>query len=71
MFSLVHPFLQTVTLQISWESLMFSRKPSNYDSHSKNRGNLGCFLRNRSKYGAILGSVSSIALSRRCTECRA
>ena len=32
MFSLVHPFLQTVTLQISWESLMFSRKPSNYDA---------------------------------------
>ena len=49
MFSLVHPFLQTVTLQISWESWMFSRKPSNYD--------------------AILGSVSSIAFSRRRKEC--
>ena len=38
-------------------------------SHSKNRGNLGCFLRSPSKHDAILGSVSSIAFSRRRKEC--
>ena len=27
MFSLVHPFVQTVTLQKSWESWMFFEKP--------------------------------------------
>ena len=30
MFSLVHPFVQTVTSQKSWESWMFSRNPSKY-----------------------------------------
>ena len=38
-------------------------------SHYKNLGNLGCFLRNPSKHDAILSSVSSTAFSRRCKEC--
>ena len=64
-------FEQTVTFQKSWESWMFfswetDRNMTQYRASVSSIAfsNLECSLRNRSKYDAILGSVSFIAFSR-------